>query len=97
MGNRARYWVESVTNSNLTDRGTAGVWYWGCVNSMTLSSRLIEARIWASVGVGGEWCWMGYVVASELTCALGEMSDTGDWDDIRLGGAIPSEMTTLRE
>lgn len=40
---------------------------------------------------------MGYAVASELTCALGEMSDTGDWDDIRLGGAIPSEMTTLRE
>lgn len=40
---------------------------------------------------------MGYAVARELTCALGEMSDTGDWDDIRLGGAIPSEMTTLRE
>ena len=62
---------------------------------MILPSQRIEARIWASVGVGGDWLWYGYAVATELACALGERSDAGDWVDIRLDGAIPSEMTDL--
>lgn len=52
--------------------------------------RLIEARMWASEGVGGVWCWAGRAVAAiELVCALGEMSDAGDCADIRLCGVIP--------
>lgn len=36
-------------------------------------------------------------MATELACALGERSDAGDWADIRLDGAIPSEMTDRRQ
>lgn len=49
----------------------------------------MEARIWASEGVGG---WRGCdecVTEIELARALGERSDAGDCADIRLDGAIP--------